>query len=221
MRCCVACPAECWVMLRGRSLQCWGRTPHAPHGQPAVASDTVQPGMPAWLKTVMQRVEQSGVFAQTAATPSPLPLLPRCPPPDHVLINRYEAGQGIMAHKDGPAYQPLVAILSLSSHTVMHFYHQPPPSTVCVGEEHGQPLLTLLLEPRSLLLFTDELYTSHYHCIHGQSEDILTPRDIHNWQQLSSRQQWDEQSGSCDRPLHLTRSTRLSLTIRASNHATA
>ena len=219
LRCCDACPVEHWVQLRGRSLQCWGNTPRAAGAQlPYAAHSAVSSAMPAWLAPVMRRVERSGLFADathSSDTDSPTsPPLPAYPSPDHVLINKYEASQGITAHKDGPAYHPLVAILSLASHTVMHFYAQPPASAVYSGEEKGQPLLSLLLEPRSLLVFTDELYTQLYHCIHEQSEDSVDPRDIHNWQQLSS-----EQKGcvhSADAPVQLKRSTRYSLTIRAS-----
>lgn len=32
---------------------------------------------------------------------------------NHVLVNEYQPGQGIMAHQDGPLYTPAVAILSL------------------------------------------------------------------------------------------------------------
>ena len=31
---------------------------------------------------------------------------------NHVLINEYKPGQGIMAHTDGPAYYPVVATIS-------------------------------------------------------------------------------------------------------------
>ena len=119
--------------------------------------------------------------------------------------------------QDGPAYQPLVAILSLASHTVMHFYHQPPHSAVYTGEEKGQPALSLLLERRSLLVFTDQLYTDYYHCIHEQSDDSLSSAsDIHNWQLLASRSQWGGDSVQQQQQQPVKRSTRYSLTIRAS-----
>lgn len=41
--------------------------------------------------------------------------------PNHVLLNAYKPGQGIMPHQDGPLYHPGVCILSLGSPTVMHF----------------------------------------------------------------------------------------------------
>ena len=46
--------------------------------------------------------------------------------PNHVLLNAYMPGQGIMAHQDGPLYHPGACILSLSSPTVMHFTRKGP-----------------------------------------------------------------------------------------------
>ena len=66
--------------------------------------------------------------------------------PNHVLINEYSAGQGIMVvehfsvekkkcnqtymefsliqpHEDGPLYSPVVTTVSLGSHTLLDFYH--------------------------------------------------------------------------------------------------
>jgi alkylated DNA repair protein alkB family protein 6 len=42
--------------------------------------------------------------------------------PNHALINEYHAGQGIMAHTDGPRYYPQVCVLSLGSPTMFQFW---------------------------------------------------------------------------------------------------
>ncbi|CAI5495737.1 unnamed protein product, partial [Closterium sp. Naga37s-1] len=42
-------------------------------------------------------------------------------PINHVLVNEYQEGQGIMPHQDGPAYFPCVAILSLGLPGTMAF----------------------------------------------------------------------------------------------------
>ena len=39
-----------------------------------------------------------------------------------MLVNEYLAGQGIMAHTDGPLYYPTIATITLGSHTVLDFY---------------------------------------------------------------------------------------------------
>ncbi|OMO54645.1 Oxoglutarate/iron-dependent dioxygenase [Corchorus capsularis] len=63
--------------------------------------------LPSWLTKITQRIyEESGLF------PSAI---------NHVLINEYLPNQGIMPHQDGPAYYPVVAILSLGSPVVMNF----------------------------------------------------------------------------------------------------
>lgn len=42
--------------------------------------------------------------------------------PNHILMNEYEASDGIMAHKDGPAYFGRVAIISLADTVTLNFY---------------------------------------------------------------------------------------------------
>jgi len=43
-------------------------------------------------------------------------------PPNHILLNSYEEGQGIAPHKDGPLYENKVAIISLGSADDLHFW---------------------------------------------------------------------------------------------------
>ncbi|KAF8588035.1 hypothetical protein K439DRAFT_1336264, partial [Ramaria rubella] len=42
--------------------------------------------------------------------------------PNHIIVNEYEPGQGIMPHEDGPSYHPVVATLSLGSHAVFNYH---------------------------------------------------------------------------------------------------
>ena len=41
--------------------------------------------------------------------------------PNHVLVNAYLPGQGIMPHQDGPLYYPGVCIISLGCPSVVRF----------------------------------------------------------------------------------------------------
>ena len=41
---------------------------------------------------------------------------------NHVLVNLYERGEGIMPHEDGPLYYPGACILSLGGPAVMRFH---------------------------------------------------------------------------------------------------
>ncbi|KAK2989547.1 hypothetical protein RJ640_003142 [Escallonia rubra] len=92
---------------------------------------------------------------------------------NHVLINEYLPNQGIMPHQDGPAYFPVVAILSLGSPVVMDFT---PHSSLgeCRHVEDGIKLderldderpFSVVLMPRSLLIFKDKAYSDYLHGI--------------------------------------------------------
>lgn len=83
--------------------------------------------------------------------------------PNHVLINEYQRGDGIMPHTDGPAYYPLVAIVSFSGSTVFTFWSMSP----------REPIFSLVLPPRSLLLFTGDLYQNRMHSIESKPSDLF------------------------------------------------
>ncbi|KAG8143648.1 hypothetical protein E2320_000842, partial [Naja naja] len=65
--------------------------------------------LPPWLQCYVDRVSSLGVFGGKAA--------------NHVLVNEYQPGQGIMPHEDGPLYYPTVTTINLGSHTLLDFYH--------------------------------------------------------------------------------------------------
>ena len=83
-----------------RRLQNWGGVPH-PNGM-------IAEKIPDWLNKFVTKVNNVGMFGDKLA--------------NHVLLNEYLAGQGIMAHLDGPMFHPVIATLSLGSHTVENFY---------------------------------------------------------------------------------------------------
>ncbi|KAH9914054.1 uncharacterized protein BXZ73DRAFT_55170 [Epithele typhae] len=98
--------------------------------------------------------------------------------PNHIIMNEYAPGQGIMPHEDGPAYHPVVATLSLGAHTVFNYYQYKPddppaPSDTPSAPEaqrtgraiDPKPVLRLLLEPRSLVITTSSMYADHLHGI--------------------------------------------------------
>src|SRR5258708_801623 len=64
--------------------------------------------LPVWLvNPVIPRLKQLGIFTSTPHRG-----------PNHVLVNEYEPGQGIMPHEDGEAYAPIVATVSLGGTTI-------------------------------------------------------------------------------------------------------
>ncbi|XP_071497883.1 alpha-ketoglutarate-dependent dioxygenase alkB homolog 6-like [Diadema antillarum] len=161
-----AAPKPKWKQLSHRRLQNWGGLPH-PKGM-------IAEGLPKWLELYTQKVASLGVFEDHV--------------PNHVLVNEYQPGQGIMPHEDGPLFYPTVTTISLGSHTFLDFYHRrnesrehngegdrdassgsdPPPDT--------EPFMSLLLEPRSLLVLQGSMYTSHLHGITERATDSITDR---------------------------------------------
>jgi hypothetical protein len=84
-------------------------------------------------------------------------------------VTEYLPGQGIMSHVDGPVYFPVVANLSLGSHTIMNLTRlkrDPEDSLV-------EPPIRLLLEPRSLLLLSSHACAISARCISLVSVAII------------------------------------------------
>ncbi|MEE6490501.1 hypothetical protein FKM82_015895 [Ascaphus truei] len=178
-------PKPKWTQLSGRKLQNWGGFPH-PRGM-------VQEKLPAWLQTYSEKISSLGVFGGKAA--------------NHVLVNEYHAGEGIMPHEDGPLYYPTVTTISLGSHTLLDFYlpvsrGQPGDLEQAPQTEDQRHLLSFLLEPRSLLVLREDMFTSHLHGICPVTCDTLTQTTA-NLGHCTARE------GDT-----LQRGTRVSLTIR-------
>ncbi|CAD6205161.1 unnamed protein product [Miscanthus lutarioriparius] len=165
-------PAPKWKTLKNRRLQNWGGVVHEKGLLPQT--------LPSWLTRITDRICQwTGLF------PSAI---------NHVLINEYHPNQGIMPHQDGPAYYPVVAIISLASPVVIDFTpHQrlkeqqdtdpqdlhahglpAPAETESNGSgshergatnESDPSSSSLMLMPCSLLVFKDQAYTDYLHGI--------------------------------------------------------
>ncbi|XP_038623180.1 alpha-ketoglutarate-dependent dioxygenase alkB homolog 6 isoform X1 [Tachyglossus aculeatus] len=183
-------PKPKWTQLSGRKLQNWGGLPH-PRGM-------VPEQLPAWLQRYTEKISSLGVFGGRHA--------------NHVLINEYQPGQGIMPHEDGPLYYPRVSTISLGSHTLLDLYR---PFRSALGpeaeeEEQKGPqteqqrhLSSLLLERRSLLVLAGTAYTRLLHGIRPVTADTLTG-PVANLPSCPSAQ-----PGAT-----LPRGTRVSLTVR-------
>ena len=121
----------------------------------------VATALPAWLgKTVEDLQQRTALFPDDAKA-------------NHVLVNEYEPGQGIMPHEDGPLYRSRVAIVSLASTVVMELRGRP-------NGDDGDRLspMTVVLRPRSLLVFEDEAYTACLHGIADVLEDVVDERCV-------------------------------------------
>eukprot|EP00850_Spirogloea_muscicola_P017948 SM000159S01779 [mRNA] locus=s159:106179:108257:- [translate_table: standard] len=106
--------------------------------------------MPTWLAALAARLEED--FNELVS------------PINHILINEYAPGQGIMRHQDGPLYYPVVLILSLGLPAIMQFH--PHQGLLAEGAARGHPpppVLPVTLPPRSLLIFKDAAYQDYLH----------------------------------------------------------
>ncbi|XP_042296471.1 alpha-ketoglutarate-dependent dioxygenase alkB homolog 6 isoform X2 [Sceloporus undulatus] len=179
-------PKPKWTQLSGRRLQNWGGLPH-PKGM-------VQEKLPPWLQTYTEKVSSLGVFGGEQA--------------NHVLVNEYRPGEGIMPHEDGPLYFPTVTTINLGSHTLLDFYHpvsrgqQMEVEELSLQTEEQRHFLSLLLKPRSLLVLREDMYTHYLHGIRFVTEDTVT-------EQVANASMCGSKLGD-----RLQRGTRVSLTIR-------
>ncbi|OKL60333.1 hypothetical protein UA08_04198 [Talaromyces atroroseus] len=184
-------PLPRWTQLSHRRLQTW---PSA-----LTKSNTLLAApLPDWLHEpiIHPRLESLGCFADAPHQA-----------PNHVLVNEYRPGQGIMPHEDGPAYYPLVATVSLAGSIVLDLYEKKEQE----GGIHDQdtaPSFRILQEPRSLLITTGSLYSQYLHGIADRlTDENLTPEAICNWDFLG-----EPESYSATRSYE--RQTRISLTYR-------
>ena len=121
--------------------------------------------------------------------------------PNHVLINEYLPGQGIMAHTDGPLFHPIVTTINCGSHTLLDFYKR-------LDNSQPQQLkleFSFLLERRSLLILQGDLYHNYLHSIAERDTDVISGAAIKNLAMCGGEFSEGEPS---------RRDVRLSLTIR-------
>eukprot|EP01132_Coremiostelium_polycephalum_P003648 gene3648-4545_t len=122
-------------------------------GGTPVNSGMKEEPLPHWLDKICLKVYESDILPQK---------------PNHVLLNEYCYNQGIMPHKDGPLFYPCVTILSMGSTCVMDFYKN----------LTSEPVQKLFLEPRSLLVFTNDAYKLYYHGISESYFDVITDKVV-------------------------------------------
>ncbi|KAL4997299.1 hypothetical protein BDV10DRAFT_93238 [Aspergillus recurvatus] len=135
---------------------------------------------------------------------------------NHVLVNEYTPGQGIMPHEDGAAYYPLVATVSLGGVVVLDLYEKDNHSygNGNNGDDEGdgggrtrQPKYRILQERRSLLVTRGDIYRDYLHGIaERHKDDNLGPDAICNWSLLGDVERFAEG--------WYERGTRVSLTYR-------
>ncbi|KAJ8751391.1 hypothetical protein K2173_016591 [Erythroxylum novogranatense] len=216
-------PLSKWKSLKNRRLQNWGGVVHE--------KGLLPQDLPPWLTKITQKIyNESGLFPAAI---------------NHVLINEYLPDQGIMPHQDGPAYFPVVAILSLGSPVIMDFTPHSRLKTCtnawsCDDENKlfsagealdtetnklglGHQPFSVLLMPRSLLIFKDDAYTDYLHGIEGREvqpygevvngAETLLQRGLDD-SLLDSEKDGDSNKGGDVKLIH-RKTTRISLTCRS------
>lgn len=128
-------------------------------------------GFAEW-KTMKFGKRKVAMFGETKDTPLVGPLLEVAnllvdkgvfsldEPPNHVLLNEYLPGQGILPHTDGPTYASRTATISLMSSVVLEFSKRLSANEIGSSDnsaagDSGLPI-QVLLEPGSMIVFEDE-----------------------------------------------------------------
>ncbi|KAJ7457043.1 hypothetical protein FB451DRAFT_1047520 [Mycena latifolia] len=196
-------PQQRWKQLANRRLQLWG-------GELTSKNVLIAQPMPPCVDTypdIINRLKDTGIFR---ASPHGKP--------NHIIMHLdslpvfiyHPDGQGIMPHEDGPAYFPVVATISLGSHSVFHYYQykrgdmDAQPERTEGRSIDPAPVLSILLEPRSVVISERALYSAHLHAL----ADLGVP--IANWDRVTGADTIRVMSEGGA----LKRATRYSLTCR-------
>ena len=111
---------------------------------------------------------------------------PSSHPPNHVLINEYQPGEGIMPHTDGPAYESCTATISFGCSDVIfklwprQQHHDTESHSTSIQPVADLPALEVILHGNgSLVLFTNDAYLNHCHEIReGVLEEITSSNGV-------------------------------------------
>jgi alkylated DNA repair protein alkB family protein 6 len=140
-----------WVKLPERRLQNWGGKPHEKF--------MFEEELPNWLTGEKLKLNSLFEFPLTMKKQKDNIKNKSI---NHILINEYESNDGIMFHKDGPIYFPLVFIISLMNPIILTFKKQNDNFEL---KNKNLNEFSVFLEPKSLLIFTNEIYYNYLHGI--------------------------------------------------------
>ncbi|KAI9724650.1 MAG: hypothetical protein M1828_003519 [Chrysothrix sp. TS-e1954] len=151
--------------------------------------------LPTWMTSILQpKLNDLGIFNDTTHTAM-----------NHILVNNYRPGEGILPHEDGPAYAPVTATVSLGSPTILDIYEKATEKF----SGNGQPVARLYQEPRSLLVTRDEAYETLMHGITETDVDKgINADSVANWSLLATPEKYIDAEGRSHRQ------ERISLTCR-------
>ncbi|PKS10263.1 hypothetical protein jhhlp_002013 [Lomentospora prolificans] len=186
-------PKPRWKQLTHRRLQTWPSD--------LVKNALLDEPLPQWLiDPVISRLLSLSYGTDDSGAKTNLFSKSPHKQPNHVLVNEYPPGVGIMPHK--LTYHPVVCTVSLGSSLCLNLYQSKED-----GALNPDPVYRILQEPRSLLITTDDIYTEYLHGIANTREDIdLSARTVANWNLLGCKNLFEAGRNE--------RQTRISLTYR-------
>lgn len=93
--------------------------------------------------------------------------------PNHVLINEYQRGMGIMPHTDGPAYHSRTATISIGGDVLFRLTKRPSNTDNSLNTyRHKKDVMEVLLHGcGSLIVFANDAYLNHCHGIDETVEE--------------------------------------------------
>jgi len=125
-----------------RRTQNWG-------GRPSEASLTEE--LPIIFQKLIASMVHNGIYPPDRA-------------PNHVLVNEYRDGCGIIPHVDAPLYWPIVATITLGGAALLNF-------TSATEETISHDVY---LPRRCLMRTSGEVYTEWLHGIQKSTQDVIT-----------------------------------------------
>ena len=143
-----------WQRSAGRGVQVYGYRYHHP------TTTVFRIGeLPSWAADVAARLWRDGLLSSM---------------PNQLVVNDYEAGSGIFAHVDQPAFGDEVASISLGSACVMQF-----------SRTSSEVPIEMLLEPRSVLVLAGEARWEWHHGIAARLVDHWHERELPRGRRVS------------------------------------
>lgn len=140
-----------WIIKDNRRVQEYGYKYDYKNGY--FASSTHLGILPDWAQTLAVRLAKDGFITN---------------PPDQVIINEYQPGQGIVSHRDCiPCFGHTIITLSLGSECVIKFTNP-----------QSREYANILLQPGSLLIFQGEARYLWEHGITACKRDQYQGREI-------------------------------------------
>ncbi len=119
--------------------------------------------LPQWADSLCQRFVQDGTFDGA--------------PPDQLIVNEYEPGQGIAPHADRDCFGAVLAGVSLASDCLMDIYPNP--------KNKKADSFPITLERRSLLVMSGESREKWLHGIRPNKSDTQDEQKVPRTRRIS------------------------------------